>query len=175
MTLPAYARDVFRHRQSGLPIALLVWALHDWNAGKWFRGEPSVLRVVVPDDLPILDVDWSVATALDCLIVGLPDDDAMFYAAAKLLNAAGAASVWGAYPDGLWRLEPWAFPPGFVATAGPVAHENLLCQLTLWRHVGLMAGDGVYAQPMFREARVLAYAQIFGAEVADRLRARVGA
>lgn len=173
MTLPAYSRDVFARRQSGTPISLLVVALHDWRAGKWFADHPQVVRVVVPDDLPVLEVDWSVATALDCLIVGLPDDDDGFYAAAKLLNASGAASVWGAYPDGLWRLEPWPHPPGFVATAGPVPPEGLLCQLTLWRHRGLMVGDGVYGQPMFREARVLAYAEVFGADVAERLRAKV--
>lgn len=175
MTFPAYTKDLLARRRSGVPIAALVIALNDWNVGHWFAGKDSVSRVVVPDDVPMLAVNWSFCTALDCVIVGLPEDDASFYGAARLLHAAGAASVWGSFPDGFWRLRPWRMAPHIWADVGPIDQFDLLEKIASLRDLALLEASGIYGQPLFREARIFTFGRVFGPAIEQKLRARLAA
>ena len=51
----AYAKDLAARRRNNERVGLVVVAVHDWEAGKWFEGRPEVARLVVPDDLLLAD------------------------------------------------------------------------------------------------------------------------
>jgi hypothetical protein len=59
--LPAYGRALVEAQRQGLTVPWLCIAL-DWNTGGGFP------RVVVPADMPLLALDLSLVSGLDCLI-----------------------------------------------------------------------------------------------------------
>lgn len=157
--LPAYAKELVERRQNGERVGLAVVSLHDWKAGLWFDGRPEVVRVVVPADLPVATVDWSWALALDVVVCGAASDTD-FYAACDALQAAGAASLWGEFADGVWLLER-----GFrlwSAVDGPVALKTLPSSLRLHRTVMMMLRRGFYGSRVFDAARSALLQQIKG-------------
>jgi len=157
---PAYAREVAARRQSGDRVGLLVVAVHDWQAGKWFEGRPEVLRVVIPEDLPFKDVRFDCAHALDVLLCGV-GSTSDFGLVADALSKAEPASVWAEYTDGIWRLE-FAGKQGWLAVEGPFPVQWLARAIHNHRAWCLMRGDGIYGRPVFAEARLAAYSSVFG-------------
>lgn len=161
---PAYGKQLLARRKQGERVGLLVVGLHDWNAGIEIASRSGVARVIVDEcDLPH-ELDWSCAVALDCLVVGEVDDSIRF-AAVTMLYAAGAASVWAVFPDGIWRLERWVSklcPQGFYAVDGPVSEARLGRAIDAHRAFGLLTWRGVYGTPPFDAVRVAAFDKIFG-------------
>lgn len=148
--LPAYAKELVERRRNGDRVGLVVVSLHDWKAGLWFAGRPEVVRVVLPSDTPVAQVDWSFALALDVVVCGAASDTD-FYAACDALQAAGAASLWGDFSDGVWLLERgirlWS------AVDGPFALKSLPPALRLHRTVMMMLRRGFYGSRVFDSAR----------------------
>lgn len=161
---PAYGKQVLLQRKQGERVGLLVVGLHDWNAGLEIASRSGVARVVVDEcDLPH-ELDWSFAVALDCLVVGEVDDSIRF-AAVTMLYAAGAASIWAVFPDGLWRLERWvspACPHGFYAVDGPIPEARLGRAIDAHRAFGLLTWRGVYGTSLFDAVRAAAFEKTFG-------------
>lgn len=159
-----YSKALLARRKAGERIGLLVVALHDWEAGENIASREHTARVVVPDDKLPHDLDWSACVALDCLLCG-PCPEPVFYAAATMLYAAGAASIWGEFEDGIWRLEHWArMPFGFYAEGGPVTHARLGWALSLYRDWALMARCGAYGTAIYAQARLETFRKVFGAK-----------
>lgn len=161
---PAYGKQLLARRKLGERIGLLVVAVHDWDAGRELASRSGTARIVVDEaDMPH-ELDWSCAVALDCLLVG-DCDRSVFYAAATMLFAAGAASLWGDFGDGIWRLERWhtkCCPMGFYADDGPVQPARLGVALATHRSWALMTRAGVYGTKLFDSARDAEYAKAFG-------------
>ena len=161
---PAFAKPLIARRRLGERIGLLVVSVHDWDAGKDVAARSGTARIVVDEvDLPH-ELDWKCAVALDCLIVG-DCDTSVFYATATMLYAAGAASIWAVFPDGVWRLERWvaaSFPCGFSAVDGPVPPEQLGRALSVHRDWCLMTRRGVYGTKLFDAPRAALFHQLFG-------------
>lgn len=160
----AYGKEIIGRRSLGERIGLLVVSLHDWGAGLELCSKPGVARVVVAKDRLPHELDFSCVVGLDCLLVG-DCDERVFYAAATMLYAAGAASIWGEYPDGIWPLERCnskAFPGGFYAEGEPVPLKRLARALSLHRDWALLTGSGVYGTRAFALARLAAFRQAFG-------------
>lgn len=146
----AYAKDLAARRRNNERVALVVVSVHDWAAGKWFDGQPAVARLVVPDDLPLADADFSVALALDVLVCGMcqePD----FYAVCDALAEAGAASIWGEFDDGIWLVERVART--WVAVDGPYAVPKMSAVLRFNRLAMLIMRRGLYGSKFFDAAR----------------------
>lgn len=153
---PAHARKIRELRESGQRIGLLLVAVDDWEGGWEFVSQDAVQRVVVPPELDASQVDLSVAVALDCLICGT-DDASRLSAVAVELFRVGAASVWGEFASGLWCMEFWPHGmPWYVCTTGPVPTGRFGRALKFHRDLSLMLGEGLYAAPMFQEARAAA-------------------
>lgn len=146
----AYAKDLAARRRNNERIGLLIVSLNDWEAGKWFEGQPAVARVVLPDDVPVAAADWSLCLALDVLVCG-DADETLLHAALLALEKAGAASLWVDYDDGVWRVERgvklWS------AITGPVPLAKLPAALRLERNVMTMLGIGFYRSRIFDGAR----------------------
>ena len=175
MKRPAYAAAALAHRQAGKPIEALVVVLDDWQSGvELAESAPNILRVVIPADLPLVDCDWSLALACDVVLIG--GDEDRFYAAARLLRAAGAGSVWGHFDDGYVLLDAWPHVPwSIAASAALTEHGELLKAIRNERDANLMTARGIYAEPLFREARLALYGRTFGPVVESRLRERIAA
>jgi len=175
MRRPAYAAAAMAHRQAGKPIEALVVALHDWQAGvELAESAPNILRIVVPADVPLVDLDWSLALACDVVLMG--GEEADFYAAARLLRAAGAASVWGEFDDGFVLLDEWPHAPYSIAASAALTEQNaLLKAIRNERDASLMTARGIYAEPLFREARLALFGRTFGPGVEAALRERAAA
>lgn len=165
----AYARKLQEQAGAGLPVRLVLVSLRDWNAGRLMEERSGVVRLVVPPDAPLADVDWSPVFALDVLVLGGEVSEMTF--ALRLCLAAGASTAWGDYDEGFARVEP-------CGRRGLVSHDvarhvdELLDMLPGIRTARLLTGSGVFAGVAFREARIAAYGALLGARVADRLRAR---
>jgi hypothetical protein len=85
MTRPlAYGKELAARRRNGERIGLLVVSVHDWEAGKWFEGRSEVARLVLPEDVPVGEADWSLCHGLDVVICG-GASDVDFYAAASVV------------------------------------------------------------------------------------------
>lgn len=168
---PAFAKDVVARRQRGERVGLLVIALHDWNAGRWFDARPEVSRVVVPDDIEPKQVRFDVAHALDVVICGsptLPD----FYAYVSALELAGPASIWGEFDDGFWRLERSRFGRrDWEGSDGPLPVQWLAKAVHAHRQWALLRGEGLYGLPAFAAARKAAYSSLFGDGAEEMMRA----
>ena len=146
----AYGKDLAARRRNNERVGLLVVALHDWDAGKWFEGRPEVARVLLPDDVLVADADWSVCLALDVLVCGeVPD--ALFYAACAALEKAGAASVWGDFSTGVCLIE--RVGQRFVAVDGPYPVEKLGAALRQHRSAAILLRLGMYASRVYDGAR----------------------
>jgi hypothetical protein len=161
---PAYARPLLARRKRGERIGLLVVALHDDHAGSEYVARSHTARIQLTEDMLPHEMDWSCVVALDCLLVG-QCDDAVLYAAATMLYAAGAASIWAEYPDGVHRLERWhstACPTGFYACDGPVPPARLGAALAAHRAWALMRRDGVYGTELFDASRDAQFEHTFG-------------
>jgi len=164
MKVVPYSKALRDRRLAGERIGLLVVSVHDWKAGEDFDALPNVARLVVPPDGLPHEFDWSCAVALDCLVCG-NGAAPVFYAAALMLMAARAASVWGLFDDGVWLLEPGSpqwYRHGLVATEGPIQQEKLAAVLRNYRERALLTRAGVYGTPMFDVARVALFDRIFG-------------
>ena len=168
---PAYGRPLIGRRKAGERIGLLIVAVHDEHAGHDYASRPNTARVAVLEDTLPHELDWSCAVALDCLVVGACDVR-VFYAAMTMLYAAGAASLWGDFADGIWRLERWPSAlatAGFYAADGPVDPARLGAALAAHRAWSLLRGAGVYGTPAFAAARSAEFANAFG-PAADKVR-----
>lgn len=169
MRPPAFGKQLIQRRKLGERIGLVVIAVHDWDAGLDLAARSGTARLVVDiADMPH-ELDWSSVVALDCLVLG-ECDPSVFYAAATMVFAAGAASLWGDFQDGIWRLDRSTSryaPTGFVAVDGPVVPARLGSALAHHRTWSLMASSGAYGAPVFDAAREAAYAQVFGAKAAQ--------
>lgn len=160
----AFGKQLIGRRKMGERIGLLVVSLHDWKGGGDLLARPGVAQVVLDVDQLPHECDWSCAVALDCLIVG-DVDEAVFYAAATMLFAAGAASIFGQFPDGIWRLERWhskCCPVGFYAVDGPIAPTAFGRALAVHRDWCLMTRAGVYGTKIYDAARAAVFDQAFG-------------
>jgi hypothetical protein len=172
---PAFGKALIGRRKLGERIGLLVVAVHDWDAGKELASRSGTARVVVDVDQLPHELDWSCAVALDCLIVG-GCAEAVFYATATMLFAAGAASIWGEFEDGIWRLERWPYPgcpSGFLVEDGPVPAARFGTKLAAYRSWALLTRAGVYGTRVFDAARDAEYAKAFG-PLAEKAQAWVG-
>lgn len=161
---PAYGRPLIGRRKAGERIGLLIVAVHDEQAGRDYAQRPNTARIAVLEDALPHELDWSCAVALDCLVVGACDVR-IFYAAVTMLYAAGAASLWGEFIDGIHRLERWASalaPAGFYAADGPIDPARFGAALSAHRSWALLRGDGVYGTPAFAAARSAEFAAAFG-------------
>ena len=147
----AYGKDLLARRQAGDRVGLLVVSVHDWEAGTWFAGRPEVARVVLPDDVPVADADWSPCMALDCVVTG-GAVDGIFYAVCAALRTCGAASVWGEFDDGLHLLEPVG--KRFVSVEGPVALPAFGAALRRHRAEAMWLRLGFYGSRIFDQARM---------------------
>ena len=161
---PAYARPLLARRKQGERIGLLVVALHDEHAGAEYVSRAHTARIQVTEDMLPHELDWSCAVALDCLLVG-ECSEPVLYAAATMLYAAGAASLWAEYPDGVYRLARWhtaCCQFGFYACDGPVPPARLGAALAAHRAWCLMRREGVYGSELFDDSRAALFEQIFG-------------
>ncbi len=165
----AYAWGLLERQAAGEPVRLVVLALHDWSAGKWIADRPGVVRLVLPPDSNVIDAEVSVLFGLDVLLIGGEPDAADLML--RLVLAAGAASAWGEYDDGLWRVVAIG-RRGLLATVRVPHADALLDALPPVRLQGLLTREGVLGSEMFREARLAAVGEVFGAAMAERLRAR---
>ena len=170
---PAGGRPLLGRRKAGERIGLLIIAVHDDTAGRELALRSGTARVQVMIDTLPHELDWSCAVALDCLVLG-ECAEPVFYAAVTMLHAAGAASIWGVFSDGVWRLERYlskATPQGFYATDGPVEPSGLALAMKLHREHALMTRRGIYGTPPYAHARLAAFRNIFGdkAEVVQSL------
>lgn len=160
----AYSKALVSRRKLGERIGLLVVGLHDWHAGVDLEARSGTARIVLPEDSLPHEMDWAPAVALDCLVVG-ECQEAVFYAAVTMLHAAGAASLWGSFADGAWRLERYvskATPQGFYATDGPVPAGKIGQALKMHRDHSLMTRRGLYGTPPYAQARLAVFRNVFG-------------
>lgn len=163
MRAPAYAKDLIARRIKGERIGLLVVGVHAWSAGEEFMAAPGVARVVVPDGTLPHALDWSCAVALDCLVVSAAPqeiDDAVL----TMLQAAGAASLWGWFEEGIVELQPFAskYGPPFVSRGEAVPPALFKRALREHRRSALMLHQGAYASPIYDAAREAAWCDVFG-------------
>lgn len=145
----AYAKAIAARRRNNERVGLLVVALHDWDAGQWFAHRQEVARVVMPDDVLVAEMDWSVALALDVVICGSAPDAVCFEAAAAL-TTAGAASVWWECSAGLQRLECIA---GEWCGGVPLPPEKLGAAIRRHRETSILLRDGFYGSRIYAAAR----------------------
>jgi hypothetical protein len=146
----AYARALAERRARRERVGLVVVSLHDWNSGKWFDDRPEVARLVLPADVPVDAADWSVCLACDVLLCGSAPDP-VFYAACDALAKFGAASVWGAFDDGVHLIERCG--KSWVSVDGPFAAEKLGAALRRQRTAAVALRLGVYASRVYDSAR----------------------
>ena len=163
MRAPAYAKNLIARRQRGERIGLLVVGVHDWSAGEELVAQAGVARVVVPADTLPHALDWSCAVALDCLVVSAAPqeiDDAVL----TMLQAAGAASLWGWFAEGIIELQPFAskYGPPFVSRGEAVPPALFKRKLRDHHSDALMLRQGAYASPIYDAAREAAWCDVFG-------------
>lgn len=151
--MPAYARDLLIKRQEGKRIGLLLLAVDDWKGGWYLADKPNVCRVICPPDFEIAGADFSVTAGVDVLVCGEGAPDRLDAATLACL-AAGAASVWGEYNNGLWRTTYWPhWAPHVLCEDGPVPVEAFGAKLAAFREREVLLESGFYGQPMFRPVR----------------------
>jgi hypothetical protein len=172
MKRPAYSSAFLARVASGQPVSLVVLAL-DWNAGRLLTDRLGVCRLVVANDVPVADLDLSILRGFNVLVMGGEED--AFYASQRLALAFGAASVWAEFDNGVWRVESCRAWPCVVAIESVKDADALLRFLPAFRDARLLMGEGAYAAPSFREARIALFGVLFGNHVAERLRARATA
>jgi len=167
---PAYAKEVIAKRQRGERIGLLVVAIHDWQAGKWFEGRQEVSRVVVPQDLPPNSIRFDCAHALDVLLCGSGSNDDLD-AVADALTKAEPASIWAEFDSGIWRIERVGLKYAeWCAVDGPFPVQWLARAVQNHRSACLISGRGIYSRPVFAEARRAAFISIFGDDAPEMMR-----
>lgn len=152
----AYAKDLAARRRNGERVGLLVVSVGDWEAGKWYEGRPEVCRVMLPADVAPAEADWSVAIALDVLVCGSAPD-AVFYAACDALHRAGAASLWGDFEGGFYRLEHHPSPtgkfPNWVSVGDGIPLQKLGAAVKAYREQAILQRIGVYGSQKYKAAR----------------------
>jgi hypothetical protein len=172
---PVGGRPLIGRRKAGERIGLLIVSVHDEAAGRELALRSGTAHIQVRVDMLPHELDWSCAVALDCVILGTCSQ-ALFYATATMLYAAGAASIWGEFDDGIWRLERWhsaSCPTGFYADDGPVPLSRLGEALAFHRSWALMRRAGVYGTELFDAARDAEFSKIFG-PLAEKAQAWLG-
>jgi len=161
---PLGGRPLIGRRKAGERIGLLIVAVHDDAAGHALAQRSGTARVQVRVDMLPHELDWSCAVALDCLVLG-ECAEPVFWATVTMLYAAGAASIWGEFDSGIWRLERYvskATPQGFYCTGEPVNSGALGHALKINREVSLMTRHGVYGTAPYAAARLAVFRNIFG-------------
>ena len=161
---PLGGRPLIGRRKAGERIGLLIVSVHDDAAGHDLAQRSGTARVQVRVDMLPHELDWSCAVALDCLVLG-ECAEPVFWATVTMLYAAGAASIWGEFDSGIWRLERYvskATPQGFYCTGEPVQAGALGQALKINREVSLMTRDGVYGTAPYAAARLAVFRNIFG-------------
>lgn len=151
----AYAKAVAERRRNGERVGLLVVAVHDWNAGKWFEASPEVCRVMLPADLAVDEADWSVCLALDVVLTGAANDE-VFFSAVRSAIAAGAVSCWGEFADGVHRLAVIGRQT-VVAVEGPFPINKLGAALRAFRSDALALRIGGYGSRVFDAVRTATF------------------
>lgn len=146
----AYSRALTERRARRERIGLVVVSLHDWEAGKWFDGRPEVERLVLPADVPVDAADWSVCLACDVLLCGTAPD-AVLYAACAALEKFGAASLWGEFDDGIYRIDRCG--KSWITDDGPFAVARMGSAMREFRERALCFRIGMYGSRMFDSAR----------------------
>jgi hypothetical protein len=160
MTRPlAYGKELAARRRNGERIGLLVVSVHDWEAGKWFEGRSEVARLVLPEDVPVGEADWSLCHGLDVVICG-GASDVDFYAAASAAFHAAPASLWGYFSDGVWLMEPSV--RRWYASEGPYDPRKFGAVLRMYRTTMMMMRRGFYGRALFDEARRAVLRQMGG-------------
>lgn len=150
---PVWARELQEKRQEGRRVGLLLVSVDEWRGGWFFADRPNVFRIVCPPDFDIAGADFSVTAGVDVLVCGEAPADRLDAATLACL-AAGAASVWGEYSDGLWRTTYWPhWAPHVLCEDGPVPVEEFSARLAAFRETAVLLQDGFYGQPMFRPVR----------------------
>ena len=161
---PLGGRPLIGRRKAGERIGLLIVSVHDDAAGHDLAQRSGTARVQVRVDMLPHELDWSCAVALDCLVLG-ECAEPVFWATVTMLYAAGAASIWGEFDSGIWRLERYvskATPQGFYCTGEPVNSGALGQALKINREVSLMTRHGVYGTAPYAAARLAVFRNIFG-------------
>jgi hypothetical protein len=146
----AYSRALTERRSRRERIGLVVVSLHDWEAGKWFEGRAEVARLVLPADVPVDAADWSVCLACDVLLCGSAPD-AVFYGACDALEKFGAASLWGDFENGIYRIERCG--KSWISDDGPFAVAKLGGAMREFRVRAMCFRIGMYGSRMFDSAR----------------------
>lgn len=172
---PAYARAVMARRAAGERIGLLIVAVSDWKACEELALRDNTARVVVPDDRYPHELDWSFAVGLDCLICGNCTEP-VFFAVATMLHAAGAASLWCDFDDGIARIEYFPsklIPVQFVSDPhrSGIPLSGFGKVLASFRHSAVLWREGFYASPAFDGQRQSEWAGIDAN--CDRIRAEM--
>jgi len=155
----AYGKELAARRRNGDRIGLLVVSVHDWEAGKWLDGRSEVARLVLPDDVPVGEADWSLCRGLDTLVCG-ECSEADFYAVCSALFHATPASLWGHFDDGVWLMEPSS--RRWYAIEGPYEPHKFGPALRLHRNVMMILRRGFYGLPLFDAARQAIVQQMRG-------------
>lgn len=145
----AYGRNVAARRRNNERVGLLVVALHDWNSGMWFAHRKEVARVVLPVDVNVSEVDWSLVLALDVVICGSAPEPVFFEAAAAAIKA-GAASVWWECSVGIQRLQ---MVDGEWCGDAPLAPEKLGAAIRRHRESAILLREGFYGSRIYASAR----------------------
>ena len=166
---PAYGNALLARRKLGERIGLLIVAVHDNDLGRELAARSGTARVLVHETTLPHELDWTCAVALDCLICDC--DETLLYATATMLFAAGAASIWAQFDEGIFRLERYRSDRrGFIAPEWPVAPGALGRAIQAHRQLSLLRREGVYGAPIFDGARDELLASIFG-PLADKAKA----
>lgn len=168
---PAYARDVVTRRNQGERIGLLVVAIHDWKAGRWFQGRPEVARVVVTEDQKPDQMRFDCAHALDVVLCGSCTAQEL-QAVASAVSLWEPASLWGEFEAGICRIDRVG-KASWYAVGEPVAVRDLARAVRNYREAALAAGEGIYGSGVFLGARKAALQSLLGAG-ADDLAALLG-
>ena len=151
-TPPAWAHPVMEKKLAGERIGLLLVSVDEWYGGAQFADRPNVSRICALEDFDIAAGDWSVVAGLDVLVCGDCPAERFALAAVACL-CSGAASVWGEYSEGVFRLELWRVAP-YVVTVGPcIPFSQFGSALAAYRETAMLLQEGFYGMEAFQPMR----------------------
>jgi hypothetical protein len=117
-----------------------------------YADKPNVARICALEDFEIGRGDWSVCAGLDCLVCGDCSAERFALAAVACL-CSGAASVWGEYTEGVFRLDLWRVAPYFVTTGPAIPFERFGTALASYRETAMLLQEGFYGSAAFQPVR----------------------
>jgi hypothetical protein len=150
--VPAWALPVMERKQAGERIGLLLVSVDEWHGGELYADKPNVARICALEDFEIERGDWSVCAGLDCLVCGDCSAERFALAAVACL-CSGAASVWGEYTEGVFRLDLWRVAPYFVTTGSAIPFERFGTALAAYRETAMLLQEGFYGSAAFQPVR----------------------